>query len=470
MENLEVDRLHHVVIVGGGFGGLYAAKALRRAPVKITLIDKRNFHLFQPLLYQVATGGLSPGDIASPLRAVLGRQKNTEVLNAEVVDIYPPQSKVILRDGELSYDTLIVATGSSHHYFGHDEWSQDAPGLKTVEDALDIRRRILLAFEAAEWETDPARRQAWMTFVVVGGGPTGVELAGAIGELAHTTLKQDFRHIDPAEARVLLLEGMERILPVYPPELSAKAESSLAGLGVKVRTQSLVTDIQDDTVTVSTGDRVEQIPARTTLWAAGMKASGLGKVLAERTGVELDRAGRVMVEPDLSIAGHPNIFVIGDLGHFAHHGEPPLPGVAPVAMQQGRYVAKLVQTRLGHGSRSSRSGESSGQGEGPGAFRYRDKGSLAVIGRNAAVAKLGPWKSAGFLAWLMWVFVHIGYLIEFDNKLLVLFQWAWSYFTRNRGARLITGNDPLPLVDPTASDYQQTPLTLPFFAEIGSDQ
>jgi NADH dehydrogenase len=459
-----------VVIVGGGFGGLYAAKALKREPLKVTLIDKRNFHLFQPLLYQVATGGLSPGDIASPLRAVLGRQRNTEVLNAEVVDIYPSQSKIILSDGELSYDTLIVATGSSHHYFGHDEWSQDAPGLKTVEDALDIRRRILLAFEAAEREPDPARRKAWMTFVVVGGGPTGVELAGAIGELAHSTLRNDFWHIDPEDAQILLLEGTDRILPVYPPDLSAKAEASLARLGVTVRTQCLVTDIQVDRVTVSTGDDVNYIPARTVLWAAGMKASGMGQVLADRTGVELDRAGRVMVEPDLSIADHPNIFVIGDLAHFAHHGEAPLPGVAPVAMQQGRFVAELVQTRLGHSSRSSRSGERSRSDESPKAFRYRDKGSLAVIGRNAAVAELGPWKSAGFIAWLMWVFVHIGYLIEFDNKLLVLFQWAWNYITRNRGARLITGDDPFPLVEPKALDYRQNLVTLPFFAEIGQDK
>jgi NADH dehydrogenase len=471
------NRSHHVVIVGGGFGGLYAAKALKRAPVKVTLIDKRNFHLFQPLLYQVATGGLSPGDIASPLRAVFSRQKNTTVLNAEVVDLDPAGQRVILRNGELSYDTLIVASGSSHHYFGHDEWSTMAPGLKTVEDALDIRRRILMAFEAAERETDPDRRRAWMTFVVVGGGPTGVELAGAIGELARTTLKDDFRHIDPAQAQILPLEGTDRVLPVYSPDLSAKAEASLARLGVAVRTGCLVTDIQDDVVTVSRGDRVELIQARTLLWAAGMKASPMGLVLAQRTGVELDRAGRVMVEPDLSIARNPHIFVIGDLAHVAHQDGAPLPGVAPVAMQQGRYVADLIQAQLSQGTSTSQPGGATERelelhpyrasdrpfrasdrpfrasdrpfrasdrpyrasdrpyraSDRP--FRYRDRGNLAVIGRNASVAELGSLKFAGFP--------------------------AWNYFTRNRGARLITGDDPFPLVEDASRDRLQTFTVMP---------
>jgi NADH dehydrogenase len=425
---------HHVVIIGGGFGGLYAAKALGGAPVKVTLLDKRNFHLFQPLLYQVATGGLSPGDIASPLRSVLSRQKNTTVLAAEVIDLDPAQRRVILRDGELSYDTLIVATGASHHYFGHDEWQEAAPGLKTVEDALAIRRRILLAFETAEREPDPAQRRAWLTFVIVGGGPTGVELAGALAELTHNTLKHDFRNINAAETKILLLEATERVLPPYPPELSAKAEAALTRLGVVVQTKTLVTDIQAQTVSIRQAEGpVEQIPARTVLWAAGMKASPLGQVIASQTGAALDRAGRVIVEADLTVPGYPDILVIGDLANFVHQNGKPLPGVAQVAMQQGRYAADLIKQRLRGGALPP--------------FRYKDVGNLAVIGRNAAVADLGSLKFAGFPAWLIWVFIHIFYLIEFDNKVLVMFQWAWNYLTRKRGARLITGDEPVPLVE-----------------------
>jgi NADH dehydrogenase len=423
---------HRVVILGGGFGGLYTAKSLGRSPVQVTLMDKRNFHLFQPLLYQVATGGLSPGEIASPLRAVLSRNKNTEVLIAEATDIDPEQQKVILRDGQVGYDTLIVSTGVSHHYFGNEQWAETAPGLKTIEDALDIRRRIFLAFEAAERETDPLKRRAWLTFVVVGGGPTGVELAGALGELAHKTLKDDFRSIDPTETQIFLLEGVDRILPPYPADLSAKAAASLKELGVTVRPNTLVTDIQGETITIKHGDQASQIQAHTVLWAAGVKASPLGQILAQRTGVALDRAGRVLVEPDLTVAGHPNIFVIGDLAAFTHQGEKPLPGVAQVAMQQGQYVARLIAARL------------AGRQMKP--FHYFDKGSLAVIGRNAAVADLGFLKLSGFPAWFIWIFIHIMYLVEFDNRLLVFFQWAWSYFTRKRGARLITGDDPFPLV------------------------
>lgn len=420
---------HQVVIIGGGFGGLYAAKALSRVRVNVTLVDKRNFHLFQPLLYQVATGSLSPADISSPLRSVLNRNKNTKVLMGEVIDIDPQRRKVILRNEELPYDSLIVATGVSHYYFGNDDWATVAPGLKTVEDALEMRRRIFVAFEAAEKEIDPEKRRAWLTFVIVGGGPTGVELAGAIAELAYSTLKDDFRNIDTAEARILLLEGMDRILPPYAPELSAEAEASLTRLGVTVQTKTLVTNIADNIVTTRQGDRVEQIPAQTILWAAGVKASPMGEVLAKRTGAQLDRAGRVVVEPDLSVPGYTNIFVIGDLANFSHQNGKPLPGVAPVAMQEGQYVAALIQQRF--------------KGNNLIPFRYFDLASLAVIGRNAAVVDLGFIKFSGFLAWLTWVFIHIYYLIEFDNKLVVLIQWGWNYWTRKRGARLITGEESL---------------------------
>ena len=418
---------HKVVIIGGGFGGLYTAQSLGNAPVEVKLIDKRNFHLFQPLLYQVATGSLSPADISSPLRLILSNNQNTQVLLEEVKDIDPQQQKVIMANSELEYDSLIVATGVSHHYFGNDQWQDFAPGLKTVEDALEIRRRIFHAFEAAEKESDPAKQRAWLTFVVIGGGPTGVELAGAIAEIANRSIKNDFRNIDTTQAQVLLLEGMDRILPPYPPELSVKAEESLHKLGVNVQTGSMVTDISDHVVTVRQGEEVTTIPAQTILWAAGVKASGMSKVLSEATGVELDRAGRVIVEPDLSIANHPNIFVIGDLANYAHQNGKPLPGVAPVAMQEGKYVAKLIQKRL--------------QEETLPAFRYIDKGSLAVIGQNEAVANLGFVKLSGFLAWFVWIFAHIYYLIEFDNKLVVMVQWAWNYITHGRGARLITGQD-----------------------------
>ncbi len=435
---------HHVVIVGGGFGGLYAAKALAKAPVKVTLIDKRNFHLFQPLLYQVATGGLSAGDISSPLRAVLSRQKNAEVLMGDVTDVDPKQQTIKLQNRQLTYDTLIVATGVSHHYFGNDQWAPKAPGLKTVEDALEMRRRIFLAFEAAEKETDPEKRRAWLTFVLIGGGPTGVELAGALAELAYSTLKNDFRNIDTSEAKILLLEGMDRVLPPYPAELSAKAKASLEHLGVTVQTNTLVTNIEDNIVTIRRGDQIEQIPAQTILWAAGMKASGMGAVLSNATGVELDRAGRVIVTPDLSVSEHPNIFVIGDLANFPHQDGKPLPGVAPVAMQQGQYVAHLIKKRL--------------KGETLPAFKYADYGSLAVIGRNAAVVDLGFVKFAGFPAWLAWIFVHIFFLIEFDNKLLVLIQWGWNYFTRKRGARLITNQEATPSISVEESSDYRTPV------------
>lgn len=422
--------MHQVVIIGGGFGGLYAAKALRRAPVQVTLIDKRNFHLFQPLLYQVATGGISPGDIASPLRAVLQGQKNTRVLAAEAVDLHPDQKKVVLSDGELSYDTLIVATGVLTYYFGND-WEQNAPGLKTVEDALNIRRRIFLAFEAAERETNKRKQQLWMTFVIIGGGPTGVEMAGAIGELAKNTLKNDFRHIQPSEAKIILLEGKERILPTYPPDLSEKALESLEKLDVKVQTNTFVTQIDDSTVTLNHQEKEELLKAKTIIWAAGVKASPMGQILADRTGVDLDRMGRVIVEPDLSINGCPDILVIGDLAHYVQDGSP-LPGVAQVAIQQGQYAANFIQARLEQKQLQP--------------FHYNDKGNLAVIGRNAAVADIRGLHLSGIIAWLIWIFIHIQFLIEFGNKIVVMFQWAWTYLTKKRGARLITGPDPYPLI------------------------
>ena len=416
-----------VVIVGGGFGGLYTAKALRRDPAAVTLIDRRNFHLFQPLLYQVATGSLAPEDIASPLRGVLKRQKNTRVLAGEVTDLDPARRVIRLADGdEIGYDALIVATGAGHHYFGRDdEWRGLAPGLKTVEDAVEIRRRVLLAFEAAEREPDAERRRALLTFVIVGGGPTGVELAGALGELARHTLRGEFRSFDPAEATILLVEGLDRILSAFPEDLSAEATRSLAGLGVEVRTGVLVTEIAAGHVIVKDAAGEQAcIPTHTVLWGAGVRASSLGAVLAQRTGAEQDRAGRLVVGPDLSLPGHPNIFVIGDLTHYEQDGQP-LPGVAQVAMQQGQYVAEVLRHRR------------LGQDAPP--FRYRDKGLLAVIGRNEAVADIGRLHFSGFPAWLVWVFVHINFLIEFDNKLRVMTQWGWNYLTRRQGARLITG-------------------------------
>lgn len=430
---------HHVVIVGGGFGGLYAAKALGKANVNVTLIDKRNFHLFQPLLYQVATGGLSAGDISSPLRSVLSKQKNVKVLMGEVIGIEPETQIVSLRNGEtVSYDSLIVATGSSHHYFGKDEWSDIAPGMKTIEDALEVRRRIFLAFEAAEKETDSARREALLTFFIVGGGPTGVELAGALAELAYETLREDFRSINPGETKIVLLEGMDRVLPPYPGDLSVSAKKSLEKLGVEVRTNTLVTNIEGDIVTLKSGDSVEKRQAFTVLWAAGIKASPLGKAIAAQTGAELDRIGRIIVEPDLSVPGYPNLFIAGDLAHYAHNSENPLPGTAATAMQQGSYLADSIQRRLGKKSVSP--------------FKYKNKGNLAVIGRNEAVADLGFAKISGFPAWFLWIFVHIYYLVEFDNKLLVLLQWGWHYFTSQRGARLITGDDSIPALSALVID------------------
>jgi NADH dehydrogenase len=416
---------HRVVIVGGGFAGLYAAQSLRREPLEATLIDRRNFHLFQPLLYQVATGGLSPGEIASPLRFVLNRQKNTRVLLGEVVDIDIAAREVILSDqSRVPYDTLIVAAGATHHYFGHPEWEKYAPGLKTVEDATEIRTRVLLAFERAEKTADPGERTALLTFVVVGGGPTGVELAGALGEISRDTLKADFRSINPAEARIFLVEGADRVLPPYPRELSKAAERSLTKLGVNTRTSARVTAIDGNGVAVSTAGGEIHIAARTVLWAAGVQASPLGSILAQRTGVALDRDGRVGVDAFLGIPGHPEILVAGDLARVMQNGAQ-VPGVAPAAMQQGRYAARLIGARL--------------RGQPAPPFHYRDKGSLATIGRNHAVAVIGRFRFSGYPAWLLWLFVHLLYIVEFESRVLIAIQWGFAYFTFNRGARLITG-------------------------------
>ncbi|WP_413201192.1 NAD(P)/FAD-dependent oxidoreductase [Nostoc piscinale] len=423
----EKNTKHQVVIVGGGFGGLYTAKYLGNANVNVTLIDKRNFHLFQPLLYQVATGTLSPGDISSPLRSVFSKSKNTQVLLGEVSDIDPKTQKVMMGNQVIPYDTLIVATGANHSYFGKEHWKDLAPGLKTVEDAIEMRRRIFGAFEAAEKETDPEKRSAWLTFVIVGGGPTGVELAGAIAELAYKTLKEDFRSIDTSETKILLLQGGDRILPHISPDLSEEATASLRKLGVVINTKTRVTDIENDIVTFKQNGEIRSIHSKTILWAAGVKGSTMGAILAERTDVELDHAGRVVVEPDLTVRDYKNIFVIGDLANFSHQDGKPLPGVAPVAKQQGEYVAKLIRRRL-RGSTLPQ-------------FHYNDVGSLAMIGQNLAVVDLGFLQLTGFPAWVFWLIIHIYFLIEFDTKLLVVFQWAWNYITRNRRSRLITGRE-----------------------------
>jgi NADH dehydrogenase len=414
------------VILGGGFGGLYAAKALAKAPIDLTVVDRRNFHLFQPLLYQVATGALSPGEIASPLRSILGSHKNTRVLLGEAIDIDPEKRRLILDMGEVEYDILIVATGSRNFYFGNTKWENYAPGLKTIEEATEIRQRILFAFEAAEREPDPDKRREWLTFVVVGAGPTGVELAGALGEIAHDTLRHDFRSIRPEEARILLLDGSARVLPTYPADLSAKAERSLLRIGVRPRNNVRVTNIDDRGVDLQSANGQERIDARTVIWAAGVRASPFGEAVAKRVGAKLDKSGHVYVEPDCTVAGHPEIFLIGDLAYLEQDGKP-LPGVAQVAMQQGDYVAKLI-------AQNKRAPEAK-------PFRYFDKGNLAVIGRGAAVAQIGKLHLSGLPAWLVWLFIHLMYLVEFSNRVLVFVHWGFLFITFNRGARLITGED-----------------------------
>jgi NADH dehydrogenase len=411
-----------VVIVGGGFGGLLAARTVARNPVQVTLIDRQNFHTFQPLLYQVATAGLSPGEIAAPIRWILRHRQNVEVLMSEVQDFDLSRKVVMLPDGEVAYDYLIVASGASHAYFGHDEWEPFAPGLKTIEDALEIRRRVLLAFELAERQAADGKEQVQLNFVVVGGGPTGVELAGTLAEIARRALANEFSSIDPRKTRIVLLEGGPRILPAYPEDLSRSAEEQLRRLGVEVHTSAMVTGIAPGAVQMGK----TRWPAAVILWAAGVAASPLGKKL----GAPVDRAGRVLVNPDLSLPGHPEVFVIGDLAALQDEQGKWLPGVAPVAMQEGKATAHNIAAEL--------------RGEPRKNFHYFNKGNLATIGRAAAVAEFGKIHISGFVAWLAWLFIHIFFLIGFRNRIIVLVQWAWSYFTYERGARLITGDKRLP--------------------------
>jgi NADH dehydrogenase len=409
-----------VLILGGGFGGLYAAKKLASKPVEVTVVDRRNFHLFQPLLYQVATGTLSPGDIAFPLRSIFAKARNIGVLMGEAVSVDAEQKTATLADGtDLAYDYLIVALGSTHSYFNHPEWIRFAPPLKSMEDALTMRRRIFQAFEEAELEENPSKRDALLTFAIVGGGSTGVELAGALAEIAKETLKSDFRTFDPGSTRIMIIEAAAKLLPTYPDKLSSRATAALSRLGIEIRTSTMVTDVGDERIILKKGDTDEEIKCRTTIWGAGVAASPFGQVLARNCGVETERGG-VVVTDDLSIAHRPEIFVVGDLSRHPNK----LPGVAQVAIQGGQHAADTILRDL------------RGQPRKP--FVYRDKGNLSVIGRNSAVAQIGRWQLSGFVAWLIWAVVHIAYLIGFQNKFLVLFQWAWNYWAFNRSARLIT--------------------------------
>jgi NADH dehydrogenase len=416
-----------VIIIGGGFGGLRAARALRSAPVEVTLIDRRNYHLFQPLLYQVATGSLSPGEIAAPLRSVFSRQKNTRVLLGEVKDIDPVSKQVILTDGgAFDYDSLIVAAGSQTSYYGNDEWMEWAPGLKSIEEATNIRHKILYAFEVAERIPDPAQRADWLTFVIVGAGPTGVELAGAIGEIARQTLKNDFRSIRPEDAQIILVDGAPRVLMTFPEDLAKKAEVSLGRLGVQVRTGVMVRDIKKEGLTIERGKQTAWLAARTVIWAGGVTTTSLGRTLANRTRAETDKGGRIKVNTDLTLPNFPDIYVIGDLALALDHEGHELPGVAQVAMQQGTYAGRAIARKV-EGKRAQP------------AFTYFDKGNLAVIGRAAAVADIFGLRVSGLPAWLVWAFVHLMYLVQFQSRILVFVQWAIQDLTFNRGARLITG-------------------------------
>jgi NADH dehydrogenase len=419
-----------VVIVGGGFGGLSAAQRLNSDLVDVTLIDRRNYHLFQPLLYQVATGSLSEGEIASPLRSVLSRQKNTRVWLGTVVDVDTDSKRLVLADGtNIPYDSLIVAAGSQTSYFGHNEWQEWAPGMKSIEEATTIRHKILYAFEVAERLSDPEQRRAWLTFVMVGAGPTGVELSGAIAEIARQTLKNDFRSIDPGEAQVILLDGAPRVLMSFPEDLAEKASRSLAKLGVQVRCGAMVKHVDEEGLTIEVDKRTDSIAAKTVVWAGGITASPLGKILASRTKAETDRGGKVKVKPDLTIPNYPDIYVIGDLASAMDREGKPVPGLAQVAMQGGTYAAKSILRKV------------KGQSELP-PFHYFDKGSLAVIGRASAVADVFGAHLSGFIAWLVWAFIHLMYLVNFQSRILVFIQWAIQNLTFSRGARLLTGAAP----------------------------
>lgn len=436
----EAPPRHRVVVVGGGFGGIAAVRELKRADCDVTLVDRRNFHLFQPLLYQVATSGLSPGEIASPLRSLFKRQKNVRVVLAEVSDFDLENRKVVLgrqanaEEGhELPYDSLVVAAGARHSYFGNDQWETKAPGLKTLEDALTIRRRILRAFEAAELEDDPDSRQAWLTFVVVGGGPTGVEMAGQIAEISNHTLKRDFRNINPRDARIVLVEAADRVLTPYTERLSAKAAKSLEDLGVTLQLNSMVSEIEINKVTMQVGDGDESeeqvLAANTVIWAAGVEASPLGERLAEQCGADVDRSGRILVEPDLTLPGHPDVFAIGDMVRVSDGdgGDKGIPGVAQPAIQEGTYVGKAIRRTLRYGAAPEKD------------FEYLDKGSLATIGRYSAVADIRGFRFAGMPAWLAWLFVHLAFLVGMANRIVVLIRWTLSFVTYGRAARLITG-------------------------------
>ncbi len=424
------QQLPRIVVVGGGFAGLEVARRLRKSPVDVTLVDRHNYHLFQPLLYQVATGGLSPANIATPLRSIVRKQPNCEVLLAEVVDFDVNHQRVVLADGELKYDKLVLAAGATHSYFGNDHWEQFAPGLKTVSDAAEIRRRIYVAFEAAERETDAERRRALMTFVVVGGGPTGVELAGALSEVARHTLKNDFRHINPGEARILIVEAAPHILSHYPDDLCQKAAKKVRDLGIEVHTATMVTEITADLVRLQPKDGEEQvIMTETVLWGAGVAANPLGKKLADSLGLEADRAGRLPVNENCQIAGHDDIFVIGDIAKFIAADGNPLPGLASVAVQQGAYVAKAITSQIKTGMIAK-------------PFVYSDKGTMATIGRASAVAEIGKFKFCGWFAWILWLFIHLMLIVQFQNRVLILLQWAWNYMTFNRSNRIILGDEP----------------------------
>ena len=429
-----------VVVLGAGFGGLTAARQIARLPVQVTLVDRKNHHTFQPLLYQVATAGLSPGEIAAPIRWIVRTRSNIEVLLEEAKDFHLGERKIITDSGELSYDYLVVATGATHAYFGHPEWEPWAPGLKTIEDAIEIRRRVLLAFELDERQAATGERQTMLNFVVVGGGPTGVELAGTLAEISRHVLSHEFRKIDPKMTRIVLIEAGPRVLPSYTENLSAKAQKQLEHLGVEVHTSQAVTQIEPGAVWMG----ATRMPAQVVLWAAGVAASPLGRQL----GVPVDRAGRVLVEPDLSVPGHPEVFVIGDLAALKDENGKWLPGVAPVAIQQGEWAAKMIARDFEHQPRRN--------------FHYHDKGSLATIGRAAAVAQIGKWKLSGYFAWLAWLFIHILFLIGFRNRLIVMIQWAWSYLTYERGARLITGSNELPgWTEPQRDEPELTPSVRP---------